>query len=418
MMRLLLAAGADPKLVTGSDTTAVMAAAGLNHLIGESPVTEQQALEAVKLLLELGVPAGGVTSSNENALFGPAYRGWNTLLALLIEKGADVNVVSKAGITPWLAASGFGDRLGGVLYNKEGADLLLKHEANPTLAPAIPARRRTSAGDDAKYRDDLASPSQGPQRSASRRQKRSMRARHGARRCARRSSRRPVHRRRTRHRMRRRQLRLRALVAQYRLSCHNERLKAGNLQLDTADANQVAASAETWEKVIVKLRSRAMPPAAIGDRTTPPITLSLRGWRRSWIARPSPIRIQVAPQRSIGSIALNMRTPSATSSGRRSTEHRCCLPTSRHMALTPRRRCQSSPALLDRYLTAATTIARLAIGDPTIRRAFERYGAVKGNPNEQTRLWQTDRLGEDFPLGSRGDIAVRHFFPVDGEYRR
>ena len=60
----------------------------------------------------------------------------------VIEKGADVNVVSKAGITPWLAASGFGDRLGGVLYNKEGADLLLKHGANPTLGRPCQAQQK------------------------------------------------------------------------------------------------------------------------------------------------------------------------------------------------------------------------------------------------------------------------------------
>ena len=142
MMRLLLAAGADPKLATASNTTAVMAAGGLNHLIGESPVTEQQALEAVKLLLDLGLDAGGVTTFNENALFGPAYRGWNTLLELLIEKGAEVNVVSKAGVTPWLAASGFGDRLGGVLYNKVGADLLLKHGADPKLGRPCQAQNK------------------------------------------------------------------------------------------------------------------------------------------------------------------------------------------------------------------------------------------------------------------------------------
>src|SRR6266480_6733155 len=75
-----------------------------------------------------------------------------------------------------------------------------------------------------------------------------------------------------------------------------------------------------------------------------------------------------------------------------------------------------APALLDRYLNAAAKIARLAIGDPTIPPAFERYTAVKGNSNEQTWLWQTDRLSEDFPLGSRGGIAARHYFPVDGEY--
>src|SRR6185369_8905777 len=74
------------------------------------------------------------------------------------------------------------------------------------------------------------------------------------------------------------------------------------------------------------------------------------------------------------------------------------------------------PALLSRYLSAAAKISRLAIGDPTIPPAFERYGALKDNSNEQTYLWQTDRLGEDFPLGSRGGIAARHYFPVDGEY--
>jgi hypothetical protein len=74
------------------------------------------------------------------------------------------------------------------------------------------------------------------------------------------------------------------------------------------------------------------------------------------------------------------------------------------------------PALVDRYLTAAAKIARIAVGDPTLRPAFERYTAVKGNSNEQTWLWQTERLGEAFSLGSRGGIAARHYFPVDGEY--
>jgi ankyrin repeat protein len=142
MMRLLLAAGADPQLVTDTKADAVMAASGLNRGIGESPITEAQALDAVKFLFELGAGAKGTTASGENALFGAAYRGWNTLLELLIEKGANVNAISKAGITPWLAASGHGDRLGGVLYNKEGADLLLKHGADPTLGKPCQAQVR------------------------------------------------------------------------------------------------------------------------------------------------------------------------------------------------------------------------------------------------------------------------------------
>ena len=89
---------------------------------------------------QLGADAKGATTNGENALFGAGYRGWNTLLELLIEKGADVNAVSKAGVTPWLAASGYGDRLGGVLYNKEGADLLLKHGADPKLGKPCQAQ--------------------------------------------------------------------------------------------------------------------------------------------------------------------------------------------------------------------------------------------------------------------------------------
>ena len=142
MMRVLLAARADPSLVTDTKATPVMAAAGLNRGIGESPITEAQALEAVKFLIELGADARGATTNGENALFGAGYRGWNRLLALLIDKGADVNALSKAGVTPWLAASGYGDRLGGVLYNKEGADLLLAHGANPKLGHPCEAQNK------------------------------------------------------------------------------------------------------------------------------------------------------------------------------------------------------------------------------------------------------------------------------------
>jgi ankyrin len=142
MMRILQAAGADPKLLTASNATPIMAATGLNHLVGESAVTEAQAINAVKYLLDLGLDPKGATIFGENALFGPAYRGWNTLLAQLIDLGVDVNAVSKAGLTPWLAASGKGDRLGGVLYNQEGADLLLKHGANPDLGHACLAQTK------------------------------------------------------------------------------------------------------------------------------------------------------------------------------------------------------------------------------------------------------------------------------------
>ena len=97
MMRILLAAGADPAQVTDTKTTPVMAASGLNRGVGESPITEEQALAAVRLLLELGADGKGATTNGENALFGAAYRGWNTLLALLIDKGAECERREQGG---------------------------------------------------------------------------------------------------------------------------------------------------------------------------------------------------------------------------------------------------------------------------------------------------------------------------------
>jgi ankyrin repeat protein len=145
MMHLLLDAGADPKIVTATKASTIMAATGLNHGIGESLVTEDQARDAVKLLLDLGVDPKGETTFGENALFGPAYRGWNTLLAQMIDLGVNVNAVSKAGVTPFRAANGQGDRLGGVLVNKEGVDLLVKHGADPNLGSACEAQNKCRA---------------------------------------------------------------------------------------------------------------------------------------------------------------------------------------------------------------------------------------------------------------------------------
>jgi ankyrin repeat protein len=142
MMRLLLAAGADPKLSTKSNMTPIAAATGVNRVQGESDVTEAQAFEVVKFLLELGVDPKAAVSSGENAIFGAAYRGWNSVVQLLADHGTDVNAISKSGTTPWRAAAGQGDRLGGVLFNTHTAELLVKLGADPTLGKPCMAQTR------------------------------------------------------------------------------------------------------------------------------------------------------------------------------------------------------------------------------------------------------------------------------------
>ena len=68
-----------------------------------------------------------------------------------------------------------------------------------------------------------------------------------------------------------------------------------------------------------------------------------------------------------------------------------------------------SPALLERYMTAAGKISRLAVGDAAIRPAVQTYSVPQ-------TLLQRDRLSEAQPFGTRGGAAVRHYFPADGEY--
>jgi cytochrome c5 len=209
----------------------------------------------------------------------------------------------------------------------------------------------------------------------------------------------------------------RTLVTTYCVTCHNERTKTANLLLDKADSERVENSAEAWEKVVVMLRSRAMPPVGMprpDNATYHAVATWLEGeLDRAANARPNPGRPAdlhrlnrteyanaIRDLLGIDIDASSMLPPDAQAYGFDTNADALAM----------------EPALLDRYLTAAAKIARVALGDPMIRPAFERYTAVKGNSNEQTWLWQTDRLGEAFSLGSRGGIAARHYFPLDGEY--
>jgi len=208
----------------------------------------------------------------------------------------------------------------------------------------------------------------------------------------------------------------RELVSKYCVTCHNERLKTASLLLDTA-ADQIANDADTWEKVVVQLRGRSMPPANM-PRPDNATYDSVATWLETELDRAAAARPN--PGRPAGLHRLN-RTEYANAI--RDVLGVEIDPTSMlppdaqaHGFDTNADALGVEPALLDRYLTAAAKIARVAVGDPTIPPAFERYTAVRGNTNEQTWLWQSERLGESFSLGSRGGITARHYFPVDGEY--
>ena len=68
-----------------------------------------------------------------------------------------------------------------------------------------------------------------------------------------------------------------------------------------------------------------------------------------------------------------------------------------------------SPLLLERYLSSAAKLSRTAVGETALQPTYQTYDVPRG-------LVQLDRMSEEMPFGSRGGIAVKHYFPLDGEY--
>ena len=98
-MRLLLAAGADPKLATRDGTNALMLAAGVGYRDKNTKGTESEALEALKVALAAGLDLHEANTKGENAMHGAATRGADTIVQFLVDSGARLNVKTKQGFT-------------------------------------------------------------------------------------------------------------------------------------------------------------------------------------------------------------------------------------------------------------------------------------------------------------------------------
>ena len=207
------------------------------------------------------------------------------------------------------------------------------------------------------------------------------------------------------------------LLDRYCLTCHNERqLSQGTVpvSLEHLDTQDVVADAELWEKVVRKLRLGMMPPPG----------------------RPRPD--QETYDRFLTRLETQLDTAAAdaTPNPGRSAIRRLTTPEyinavqslldleidERSLLFPPDDVDQEgfgtnadvlsvSPALFDRYLSAANRVSRLAVGDPTIGPGFA--AATYDTPR---LLYQDDRMSEELPFGSRGGLAIRHYFPLDGEY--
>lgn len=201
----------------------------------------------------------------------------------------------------------------------------------------------------------------------------------------------------------------RTLLSQYCVSCHNAKLKTAGLSLDGVDLSQPAAHAEILEKVVTKLRTGQMPP---GGRPRPDRAASaafVKALETSLdavgkqVADPGRVPIHrlnrveyVNAIRDLFDLEIDGASMLPSDTPGLGFDNNADV-----LSVTP--------GLMARYLTAATKISRLAVGDTAIRPVSQVYRVA-----EFAR--QNSRMGDELPFGTRGGLSVRHTFPLDGEY--
>ena len=204
---------------------------------------------------------------------------------------------------------------------------------------------------------------------------------------------------------------VRPLLDRYCITCHNQRLKTAGLVLDGFDLTRIGREADTWERVARKLRTREMPPPGLPrpdretyERATSTLEAALDA---AALAHPDPGRV-IVHRLNRTEYANAIRDLLALD-----VDARLLLP-----ADEPDQQgfdnvagvLSVSPRLLENYLSAASTVSRLAIGDRSL-------GTVENSFKIPTALVQDDRTSDDLPFGSRGGISIPYHFPLDGEYR-
>ena len=200
----------------------------------------------------------------------------------------------------------------------------------------------------------------------------------------------------------------RALIDQYCVTCHSARLKSGGLVLENADTAHVGNDVELWEKVVRKLRAGVMPPQGARRPDAASMHALISSLEASLDqaadARPNPGRPLIHRLnraeyknaiRDLLALDVDVATllpPDDSAYGFDNISDVLGV----------------SPSLQERYLTAASRISRLAVGDLSMRPGSDTYRVPQD-------LSQNQHI-EGLPLGTVGGLQVTHAFPLDAEY--
>ena len=200
------------------------------------------------------------------------------------------------------------------------------------------------------------------------------------------------------------------LVNQFCVVCHNEQLANAGLIIPEVSHESIINNAETWERVIRKLQTRAMPPLDMprpSENQYQEFLAFLQNTIDSSAAvEPNPGRVHAFHRlnrleygnaiRDIFDLeydASALLPPDDSGYGFDNIADVLSV----------------SPMLTERYLGSARKISQLVVGDLALTPNTEIFEVDK-------LLRQDVRTRERLPFGSRGGLSVNHYFPVDGEY--
>jgi hypothetical protein len=200
----------------------------------------------------------------------------------------------------------------------------------------------------------------------------------------------------------------RQFLDQYCVTCHNQRLITGGLNLTQADPSRPGTQPELWEKVVRKLHTGVMPPPSApqppeADRLAI-LTRLEASLDAASVAKPNPGRTETLRrlnrtkyQNAIRDLlaldidAASLLPPDESGHGFDNVNVG-----------------DLSATLLNRYIGAAQKISRLAVGSGQT--------SVQGEIiNVPPDLTQEDQL-PGMPMGTRGGVLTEYTFPRDGEY--
>ncbi len=201
-------------------------------------------------------------------------------------------------------------------------------------------------------------------------------------------------------------------VRQYCGTCHNARGKseatATGVVLDAPDLTTVSEHPEMWEKVVRRLRAGSMPPAGMPRPDAAAANALIAHLEttldRAASGRPNPgrhalHRLNRAEYANAIRDLLSLEVDAST-----------LLPPDDSADGFDNNATQLgvSPALLERYLSAAAYISEVAVGSPRIMAGSETY-RIRGDASQIEQ-------NEDLSPGTRGGLMAKHTFPLDGEY--